>query len=124
MLGCTSQDSDTCGLTSTISGYIPDCTTAGIAFYDDETRAAIGGEGGYLVVYLPAELEAGEVYGGMTGSPLSAILTLSDGRELVSIPRQSTVRVASVGPRGAELGLSLSLDEGDIEGAVTAPTVE
>jgi len=120
--GC--EPEATCGLQSSVPGFSPDCDTAGTAFYDEETRVAIGGTGGYLVLYLPAPLEAGAVYGGTSGNPLTALLTLADDQELLGIPRTSSVRVAAVDAGRAELGLSLDFDTGEITGAVTAPVLE
>ena len=120
--GCDGDTSlSDCGLQSTVSDYAPDCATAGLALYPDETRLAVGGVGGYLVVSLPADATAGEVYGGRTGEPLLALLTLSDGRELLSDERGSTVRVASAGAGSWTLGLALEFAAGGVDGAVTAP---
>lgn len=124
LLSCGDDLDDSCGLQSTLTGYTPDCSTAGVTFYAEETRAAVGGVGGYLVLYLPADLIAGEVYGGTSGNPMTALLTLSDGSEELAKARTSTVRVGSVGPAGVELGLRLSLSDGEITGAVHAPVVE
>lgn len=124
LLSCEDKSDGDCGLQSTVAGYTPDCTTAGVTFYTEETLAAVGGAGGYLVLYLPPDVSAGEVYGGTSGNPMTAILTFADESEELAKARTSTVRVGSVGPQGVELGLSLSLPSGEITGAVTAPVLE
>ena len=121
MTACGEEGGAPCGLQSSLPAYTPDCETAGAATYPDETRLVVGGTGGYLTVSLPPDVQAGTVYGGTTGEPLLAVLTLGSGAELLAEGRTSTVRVARADGDELEAGLSLEFAGGEITGAVTAP---
>ena len=102
--------------------YTPDCSTAELVRYDGESRIAVGGYGGALVLYLPEELESDTVYGGTSGNPLLALLNLTEqGTEEVAFARTSTMTLARIGPREAELYVSLDFDSGLISGPLVLP---
>ena len=118
---------------STVPGYVPLCETSGLSLYPDETRVAVGGSGGYLVLSLPPDLTSGVVYGGTSGNSLLAILTLQDSgsdadgevlSEELARTRTSTVRVGAVGDDVVELGLWLTFDVGEVTGAQAVPILE
>ena len=90
--------------------------------YDGESRLAVGGYGGVLTLYLPEDLEADTTYGGTTGNPLLAILSLTDlGREEVAFSRTSTMTLARIESKEAELRLNLDFDSGEISGPLVVP---
>jgi hypothetical protein len=122
VLGC-GDSPEVCGLESTLPEYAPLCDTAGLTFYPDESRVAVGGSGGYLVLSLPPELVVGEVYGGTSGRPLLALLTLGDGSEELANARTSTVRVGSLSESTVALGLWLYFDSGEVTGAFQVPVL-
>jgi hypothetical protein len=118
LLSC--GDADDCTLHSEIAAWTPDCTTAELVHYDGESRLAVGGFGGALTLYLPQDLEVGTTYGGMTGNPLLAILSLTSGDE-TAFGRTSTMTLARIGPSEAELQLTLDFDSGDVSGPLVVP---
>lgn len=122
LLGCGDPE-EVCGLESTLPEYTPFCETAGLTVYPDESRVAVGGTGGYLVLSLPPELSEGEVYGGTSGQPMLALLTLGDGSEELATARTSTVRVGALDSSTVELGLWLNFDSGEINGAFQVPVL-
>lgn len=118
LLSCDA--SDDCALRSEVETWTPDCTTAELVRYDGESRLAVGGFGGVLTLYLPEDIEADTTYGGMTGNPLLAILSLAEGDE-TAFGRTSTMTLARIGPAEAELQLSLDFDSGAISGPLVVP---
>jgi len=115
LLSCGAPED--CALRSEVVSYTPDCSTAELVRYDGESRVAVGGYGGALVLYLPETLEADTVYGGTTGNPLLALLNLTDqGSEEIAFARNSTMTLARIGPQEAELYVSLDFDSGEVFG--------
>ena len=112
--------SDPCSLSSAVPDFTPVCESAELVQYSGESRLAVSGEDGVLVLYLPEDLESGTKYGGTTGNPLLAVLTLT-GREEVAFARMSTMTLDSIGPQEAELSLSLDFDSGDVSGPLVVP---
>lgn len=122
LLSC--GDADDCALKSTVTDYTPDCASAELVRYTGESRLAVGGFGGVLVLYLPEELTADTTYGGTSGNPLLAILSLTDSGEEVAFGRTSTFTLATIGPEQAELVVSLDFDSGSISGPLIVPVRE
>jgi hypothetical protein len=119
LLSC--GDTEDCTLLSAVPDFTPSCDSAELVRYDGESRLAVGGIGGVLTLYLPEELEA-DTYGGMTGNPLLAILTLTtQGSEETAFGRTSTMTIARIGPTEAELRLSLDFDSGEVSGPLVVP---
>lgn len=120
LLSCSAPED--CTLHSEVVSYTPDCSTAELVRYDGETRVAVGGYGGALVLYLPEDLAADTVYGGTTGNPLLALLNLTDeGTEEIAFARTSTMTLARIGPQEAELYVSLDFDSGEVVGPLVVP---
>lgn len=121
MVGCA-EDGFPCRLNSTLSSYVPDCETAGMNLYPEETRIALGGEGGYLVLLFPPVTD-GEVYGGQSGNEMIALLTYADGEEEMAKSRRSTIRVGDLDEFSVTMGLWLLFSEGEITGTVSVPVL-
>jgi hypothetical protein len=118
LLSC--GDTSDCALQSEVEAWTPDCTTAELVRYDGESRLAIGGFGGVLTLYLPEDIAADTTYGGMTGNPLLAVLSLTTGDE-TAFGRTSTMTLAQLGPSEAELQLTLDFDRGEVSGPLVVP---
>ena len=113
------SDSIECSLESTLDYFAPSCDGAQLGRYDGESRLFVQGEGGVLVLYLPEELEE-VTYGGTSGNPLIAMLTLDDGSELSAFGRNSWATFGAISEEQATLRLALSFDDGDVMGPLTA----
>ena len=119
LLSC--GETDNCTLSSTVTDYTPDCTSAELVRYTGESRLAVGGLGGVLTLYLPEELTADTIYGGTSGNSMLAILSLTETGDEVAFGRTSTFTLAAIGPEEAELRLSLDFDSGTVAGPMVVP---
>jgi hypothetical protein len=120
LLSC--GEPEDCALRSEVLSYTPDCSTAELVRYDGESRIAVGGYGGALVMYLPEDLAADTIYGGTTGNPFLALLSLTDqGTEEIAFARTSTMTLARIGPQEAELYVNLDFDSGAVLGPLVVP---
>ena len=117
--GCGATD---CPLRSTIADYEPDCDSARIAFFADETVVSIPGtDGSSLQLWLPADPDAGD-YGGTTGSPLTALVETPAGSWLAET---RAARLSLLDPTAdpATITLVVEVEVGEVRGTIAIDAV-
>ena len=114
------QVDDTCSLQSNIDGFQPICEEAAFARYTDETRVAIPGDAGMLVLSLPPDLEEEATYGGTTGNPLYVTLELLDEDSAIVAhapeSRTSTIVIGAIDSESILIRCNLDFSFGEITG--------
>jgi hypothetical protein len=117
--GCSA---DGCPLRSTIAGYDPDCESARIAFFADETVVSIPGvDGGSLDLWLPADAAAGD-YGGTTGNPLAALVETDAGTWLAET-REARLTLMDPTADPVTITLVVDVEVGDVRGTLAVAAI-
>lgn len=104
--GCAAEQS--CGVTSTVADYTPECAAA-LVIWPEEARLIVDDR---LVAYLPPDVQPETVYGGTTGRPITVLLD----------DRLAEVRPTAVTFLGSleEVRVDAVFADGEVYGTVSA----
>ena len=108
-------------MTSALDAFEPLCSGEMIQ-YVGETRVFINGLGGTMTAFLPESVAPG-TYGGTSGQPLTVILDLSAGDELLADDRLSSITFARVDEDEAELRIVADFDGQAVKGPLIVPII-
>lgn len=117
--GCGADD---CPLRSTIAGFDPDCGSARIAFFAEETVVSIPGvDGGSLELWLSADPAAGD-HGGTSGNPLTALVETDAGSWLAET-RAARLNLVDPTADPVTVTLVVEVDAGEVRGTLAIDAV-